>query len=183
MDVKSLRTWGIAVSAAAIASLLTFAVTACEQQTVGPTSEQTTVTELEGDAQALASTEQAPSDDVVFETAEAPPPPVRGGTMIGFLVRFQGTGPMARAQALAARGQEAQAERAIETQLARQAAFRGLCFDRFTVGAAEVVLRTCAAVPQTEHASASARWLARLNAMPGVTYADANAAVTQDRTP
>ncbi|WP_395645055.1 hypothetical protein [Terricaulis sp.] len=169
MDVMALRTWGIAVSAAAIASLVTFAVSACDR----PPSQ---VEEQLPVAQGIAQVAQAPSDRD-HEPASA----ARAAAPTSFVVRFQGNGPMARAQAQAAGGQQTAAQRAIEAQLARQAAFRGLCFDRFTVGAAEVVLRTCTAAPPPEQAQITARWLARLNAMPGVAYADANATVSQDR--
>lgn len=102
---------------------------------------------------------------------------------IAFLVRFQGTGPIARAQARAARGQTAQAERQIAAQLARQTAFAGLCFDRFTVGAAEVVLRSCDAVAANQRAAVQAQWLQRLQAMRAVAYVDANASASPARAP
>lgn len=170
MDVNALRTWGIAASAAAIAALTTFALTARDE----PAAEA-----AQTETQGVAEIAQSASDDVVLEAADAAASP--RGEALGFLVRFRGQGPLARAQAEAAQGQEQVAQRAIETQLARQAAFRGLCFDRFTVGAAEVVLRTCAVVPAAARARMSQSWLRRLNAMPGVAYADANATVTQDR--
>jgi hypothetical protein len=102
---------------------------------------------------------------------------------VGFLVRFRGNGPVARAQALAARGQVAQAERRVRAQLARQSGLRGLCFERFTVGAAEIVLRSCEAVSPRQNAAVQARWLARLNAMASVEYADANVAASTERAP
>lgn len=98
---------------------------------------------------------------------------------LGFLVRFRGTGPIARAQALAQRGDLTAAQRQIEQQLRRQTDFAGLCFDRFTVGGAEVVLRTCAAIVASEQAGVQQRWLTRLRAMRGVAYVDANASVSQ----
>lgn len=102
---------------------------------------------------------------------------------VGFLVRFRGNGPIARAQALAVRGQLARAERQVQTQLARQSGLHGLCFDRFTVGAAEIVLRSCEHVAPAQRAAFQARWLSRLNAMNSVEYADANAAVSRERAP
>jgi len=102
---------------------------------------------------------------------------------VGFVVRFQGDGPIARAQAQAARGRLAEARAVIETQLRRQEALSGLCFDRFTVGAAEIVLRSCAPVAAGERRAYEARWLARLRAMRAVAYADANATLTQERSP
>lgn len=121
-------------------------------------------------APAAQATPQQP-----YQIAQAQAEPV------AFLVRFRGGGPIARAQAQAARGQSAAAQRSIEVQLQRQSAFAGLCFDRFTVGAAEVVLRTCDAIAASERASVQARWLERLQAMRAVAYADANTTATQGR--
>lgn len=100
---------------------------------------------------------------------------------VSFLVSFRGSGPIARAQADAARGRIAQAQARIEDELHSQSEFAGLCFDRFTAGAAEVVLRTCEPVPASERTSVEARWLSRLRAMRAVAYADANAIATIER--
>lgn len=94
---------------------------------------------------------------------------------ISFLVRFRGAGPMARAQVAAARGRVAQAQARLEAELRRQRAFAGLCFDRFTAGAAEIVLRTCDPVTAPERTATETQWLSRLRAMPAVAYADLNA--------
>ena len=102
---------------------------------------------------------------------------------VGFIVRFRGGGPIARAQANAARGQTTQAQRQVEIQLARQTAFSGLCFDRFTVGGAEIVLRTCETIAASERAGVQQSWSARLRRMRAVEYVDANATVTQQRAP
>lgn len=110
------------------------------------------------------------------EVAQAP-----GAAPASFLVRFRGSGPVARAQASAARGNLAEAQRRIEVQLRRQSGLAGLCFERFTAGAAEVVLRTCEPVAAGERANVEQRWLTRLRAMAAVAYADANAAATQGR--
>src|SRR5262249_38311053 len=98
-------------------------------------------------------------------------------SQIAFVVRFQGSGPIARAQALAARGELARAERQVHAQLRRQSGLHGLCFDRFTVGGAEIVLRTCP--PST--GAQQQRWLTRLRAMPSVAYVDENATASPDR--
>lgn len=102
---------------------------------------------------------------------------------VGFIVRFRGHGPIARAQGQAARGQTAAAQRQVEVQLRRQTAFSGLCFDRFTIGGAEMVLRTCEAVAASERQAVQQRWSARLRAMRAVEYVDVNATVTQERAP
>lgn len=102
---------------------------------------------------------------------------------LGFIVKFRGSGPIARAQALAARGQLGPAQRQVEIQLGRQSAFAGLCFDRFTVGGAEIVLRTCEDVAASERSAVQQSWGARLRAMRAVEYVDANATATQQRAP
>jgi hypothetical protein len=158
MDVNALRNWGIAVSAALMLAALAVAA-------MGPEPMP---------AQALTPIEP------FYQVAQAEP---GAPTPVGFIVRFRGNGPIARAQALAARGREAQAGRQVADQLERQGAFGGLCFDRFTVGGAEIVLRSCRVVAPSERAAFQTRWLARLNAMPAVEYADANTAVAQDRAP
>ncbi len=101
---------------------------------------------------------------------------------VAFVVRFRGEGPIARAQAGARQGDLQAAQRVIESQLQRQAALAGLCFDRFTAGAQEVVLRTCEPVGVTEQARVQRDWLTRLRAMRAVAYADANAAASPGRT-
>lgn len=153
MDLNAMRMWGIAVSGALMAGALVVAV--------------------QPSARVEAQQPVAGTFEVAQAAATAGP--------VAFLVRFQGSGPIARAQASAARGGTAAAQQRIETQLRRQRSFAGLCFDRFTVGAAEVVLRTCASVPANERASVQQSWLARLQAMRGVAYADANATVSPDR--
>lgn len=102
---------------------------------------------------------------------------------VGFIVKFRGSGPIARAQAQAARGELEPATRQVEAQLMRQTAFAGLCFDRFTVGGAEIVLRTCEPVAANERGAVQQGWGARLRAMRAVEYVDANATVTQERAP
>lgn len=152
MDAGPLRVWGIAASAAVMAVALTLALRPTQNaQAEPPTAYQV--------AQAGA-------------TAAAP---------VAFLVRFRGSGPIARAQARAARGQTQSAQSEIEAQLLRQTAFAGLCFDRFTVGASEVVLRTCDPVAASERARVQQDWLNRLRAMRSVEYADANTAATPGR--
>jgi len=153
MNLQALRGWGVVVSGAMMAAALVVAVQPA--------------------AQPQART-QAPEQ--TFEAAQAQP----HAAPIAFLVRFQGGGPIARAQALAQRGQQDAAQRQIEVQLRRQRAFAGLCFDRFTVGAAEIVLRTCAAIVASERESVQQRWLVRLRSMRAVAYVDAN--VTASRS-
>jgi hypothetical protein len=151
MDVNALRSWGMAASGAVMAVAMVIAL------------------------QPAPSAQAAPQ--AAFEVAQA----ASSAAPVAMLVRFRGAGPIARAQARAARGQTTQAQREVEAQLERQTAFAGLCFDRFTVGGAEIVLRTCAAVAANESASVQQSWLSRLRAMRAVEYADANTTATQGR--
>ncbi len=118
--------------------------------------------------------------------ASAQPPPELAQAQSGhvaFVVRFRGDGPIARAQVLAARGDEARAARQVEAQLQRQRALSGLCFDRFTLGGAEIVLRSCEPVPPSARQAYATRWLARLDAMRAVDYVDANAEASPQAAP
>ena len=151
MNIEALRLWGMAVSASLMAAALFVAF-------------------RPAGIEARAQTEPAPAS----ARAEA--------RHVGFIVRFRGQGPIARAQARAAAGGETSAaQREIEVQLVRQTAFNGLCFDRFTVGASEVVLRSCEAAPAREAAGVQQAWLARLQAMRAVAYADANTNVSAEQ--
>ena len=118
---------------------------------------------------------QAQSDAQLAQSQTAEP--------LGFIVKFRGSGPIARAQGLAARGELGAAQRQVEIQLERQTAFSGLCFDRFTVGGAEIVLRTCDVVAARERSAVQQSWVARLRAMRAVEYVDVNASATQQRAP
>jgi hypothetical protein len=118
------------------------------------------------------STQAAPRQASEQAAAAAP---------IEFLVAFRGGGPIARAQAQARRGQTSEGEERIRTELRRQSEFQGLCFSRFTLGAAEVVLRTCAAIVASERTTVQERWLAQLRGMRAVAYVDVNATATQNR--
>lgn len=97
---------------------------------------------------------------------------VAAPTPLAFAVRFRGDGPIARAQALAAAGSERRASRRVPAELRRQAAFDGLCFEGFTRRAAEIILKPCGDVADAERAEFQTRWLASLNRMGAVEYAN-----------
>jgi hypothetical protein len=154
MDVQVLRFWGMVVGLALIGVALWIAA-------LGPEA---------APARAIAR--------VPVQLAQT-----QAASPSSFLVRFRGAGPIARAQADAARGRTTQAQHRIEAQLRRQRAFAGLCFERFTAGAAEVVLRTCNPVAARERAAIEAQWLSRLRGMRAVAYADVNATAALERAP
>jgi len=129
---------------------------------------------------ALAFSFTAPAPAALAQPAQTQAPAARAEP-VAFLVRFQGQGPIASAQRAAQGGRLAQGQRVIEAQLARQTAFAGLCFDRFTAGAAEVVLRTCDVIAANARAATQQNWLTRLQAMRAIAYVDANAVASQSR--
>lgn len=181
MEANLLRSVGIAVGAAALAGALAIATLKGDPE--APAADIPPPAIAGPMAPAPPEVEASePTDPTVFETADAgaAPPP---GAPLTFLVRFQGSGPLARAQHLALEGREAEARSAAQSALLRQSSLRGLCFDRFTVGGAEMVLRLCEAPPESGRAQATARWLARLRDMPAVAYADTNSTAAPARTP
>jgi hypothetical protein len=104
------------------------------------------------------------------------------GERVEFLVSFKQGGALGDAQALAARGELERAGAAARSALARSAGLNGLCFERFTLGGAEMVLSVCrpTASPVTE----GERWLKRLRGMSNVNYADTDVIVnTQTAKP
>jgi|CXWL01.1.fsa_nt_gi hypothetical protein len=168
MDSTALRSWGIAAGAVLLAGALAIANTD-DSAAIAPSAVTVPIA--------------APgAPDALFTPAQAEAP-VADGAPIGFVVRFEGAGPLGRAQAAAARGRLRQAQSAAEQALARQRQFRGLCFDRFTVGGAEMVLRSCAPVAANQRAQVTNAWLSRLRAIPAVAYADVNSAAATQRAP
>lgn len=153
MNANAIRAWGIAASGAVMAVALAISL----QAPPSPEAQAKQITDA-----AVQSSRPA---------------------VVSFVVRFQGSGPIARAQARAARGDVERAAREVEVQLRRQRAFAGLCFDRFTAGGAEIVLRTCAPIASQDSAAVQQTWLSRLRAMRAVAYADANVTAAPGRAP
>lgn len=178
MEAKALRNWGLGVGAAAIAGALALAALTGDPKPAPPPDRPVAAAPLPA-APTVAPV--APSVDPVFDAAAADAPP--DAEPISFLVRFEGDHPLARAQSLAAQGREAPARRAAEAALAQRRDLSGLCFDRFTVGGVEIVLRTCTPPPAFERDAERRRWLERLQAMPGIAYAEENAAVQPQARP
>lgn len=175
----ALRTWGLVATAAALSSALTIvALTSCDSQIA---------TEPHSEPPPSAAATSAPvttaaEAPIIAEPAEAVATPATAPQTLAavpararpsFVVRFVDPHPLARAQAIAASGRVAEGRRAAIAAINGQANLRGLCFDRFTVGAAEIVLAACQPVEGPD--AYRARWLRRLNAMRGVEYAEANA--------
>jgi hypothetical protein len=100
-----------------------------------------------------------------------------------FVVRFREPHPLARAQALEAAGQCEQAQQLARETIAARADLAGLCFDRFTLGGAEIVLKACAPISPDEAEAFQRTWVERFATMDGVEYADANLVVTPAECP
>ncbi|MGE3143908.1 MAG: hypothetical protein AB7L65_11360, partial [Hyphomonadaceae bacterium] len=128
-------------------------------------------------------TSEDPSlNDPVFESAGAADPPrvEEDGAVpppepvISFIVRFAAPHALAAAQTQAAAGDLAAAANAARAAIRASRDLRGLCFDRFTAGGAEIVLKACTPVPRAQELAFQQRWTRRLAHMSGVEYADAN---------
>jgi hypothetical protein len=89
-----------------------------------------------------------------------------------FIVRFRAPHPLLRAQELEAAGRCQEAQQLARQTIAARPELAGLCFDRFTVGGAEIVLGACA--PVADAAAFQQTWAQRFAAMEGVEYAEPN---------
>jgi len=155
-NAKKMRDWGLGASIAVILVSLGVALLGG-----APTKAAPAAVEPEHIAPIVnAPTQSAP-------TAPAPAPP------LSFTIRFAPEHPMAHAQDLQAQGRLWEAHAEAERILAARRDLIGLCFDRFSPGA-EIVLKPCRAVSRNQEAQARRYWLARFQAMPGVSYVEAN---------
>lgn len=93
---------------------------------------------------------------------------------MSYLVNFRPSHALGRAQALQSAGRYDEAELLAAGTLRDDASLRGLCFERFTVGGAEVVLKVCAPSPWEERSVTQDRWLEQLGLTPGVAYVERN---------
>ena len=180
MDTKEVQRWGVLIGGFAIAAALLVAsrTEPAETQPM-PTSR--------ANASAVPSNDSAPkiapSTAAPEQPAPAPAQPLfevagESGSSttanVSFVVRFQPSHPLARAQNLAQQGKHSDAARTARTTIEGRADLRGLCFDRFTIGGAEIVLRACNSVPATQRETFQRNWTRRLGAMNGVEYAEPN---------
>lgn len=93
---------------------------------------------------------------------------------MSYIVRFRQSHALGRAQSLETDGRHDEARTLAAATLRDDASLRGLCFEHFTAGGAEVVLRVCEPSQWEERAVTQRRWLAQLGATPGVAYVDRN---------
>jgi hypothetical protein len=95
-------------------------------------------------------------------------------TASSIIVAFTGEHPLARAQILESEGRHAQAAAAAQAALASDPQLAGLCFDRFTLGGAEIVLRPCAPLTGAAGEHFVRERAHALAALPSIAYAEPN---------
>ena len=183
MQPKTLRNWGLAAGVAAMAGALGIATFTRDPASAPEPQRPAMAAALpnilapwQNDGEKASRSEPADNPlDLVFGTADSDAAP--DDPPATFLVRFAEDHPLARAQALAAEGRENAAQRAAERGVRTDRELRGLCFDRFTAGGAEIVLKPCAPVAPEDREDFRQEWAEKLSAMPGVDYAEANVIV------
>lgn len=94
-----------------------------------------------------------------------------------FVARFKADHPLGRAQSLDASGRRTEAEQLARDTLRDAPELSGLCFERFTLGGAELVMAVCAYTPMGQTGAVQVDWLDRFARMEGVEYAEPNAIV------
>ena len=173
MDDKTLRNAGIALGGGALAVAVAIASMSGGglKPTPFPSPPEAAAPTISGPSGDVSAAPSAPTPAV--EPAAAVPPPEDLTTT--FIVRFKAAHPLGKAQALAAKGRLTAAAAAAKKALAA-GDMKGLCFERFTLGGAETVLRLC---PDTQ--TSAKAWLTKLRTSPDVEYADANVTVDVEK--
>lgn len=116
------------------------------------------------------ATLQAPPSVGEVEQVQADAP----GLRVSFLVNFRSSHALGQAQALEGAGRHDEAQALAAAALRDDAALHGLCFDRFTLGGAEIVLSVCAPLSLQDSFVSQRRWLEHLGATPGIIYVERN---------
>lgn len=93
---------------------------------------------------------------------------------VSFIVNFSSAHALGRAQALQAAGRFDEAAKLVAATLSDDRELRGLCFEHFTLGGAEIVLSVCAPSSLEESFGTQRRWLGHLGATPGLIYVERN---------
>lgn len=96
---------------------------------------------------------------------------------MSYIVNFRPWHALGRAQAMQSAGRYQEAELLVAVTLRDDPSLRGLCFERFTAGGAEIVLNVCAPSHWEERSVTQGRWLAQLGVTPGVAYVERNLVV------
>ncbi|MGE4037879.1 MAG: hypothetical protein AB7F85_09020 [Hyphomonadaceae bacterium] len=99
---------------------------------------------------------------------------VEAPSRMSYIVNFRPSHALGQAQILQNAGRYDEAEQLVVVTLRDNIALRGLCFERFTVGGAEIVLNVCAPDPFEDPLVTQDRWLEQLGATMGVAYVERN---------
>jgi hypothetical protein len=118
----------------------------------------------------------APPTTVLAENDVEPRAPDASSQPMSYLVNFRPSHALGRAQALQSAGRYDEAELLVAATLRDDASLRGLCFERFTAGGADIVLSVCSPSAWEERAVTQRRWLEQLGVTPGVAYVERNLA-------
>lgn len=96
---------------------------------------------------------------------------------VSFIANFRSSHALGQAQVLEGAGRHDEAQALAAAGLRDDAALHGLCFDRFTLGGAEIVLSVCAPSSLEDTFVMQRRWLEHLGATPGIIYVERNLVV------
>jgi hypothetical protein len=102
---------------------------------------------------------------------------------VSFIVNFRSSHDLGRAQGLQNAGRFDEAAQLVAATLRDDAALSGLCFERFTLGGAELVLNVCAPSSLEESFETQRRWLEQLEGTPGVDYVERNLVAQHEDAP
>ncbi|MBL8551087.1 MAG: hypothetical protein JNJ73_13960 [Hyphomonadaceae bacterium] len=181
MDERAVRLWGVIVGGGCIAAALGVAVLGGPAgKSLPDETPPKTIARTVAPVAPDKRIEVADASDVAAP-AVAPTPAQTSGQSLSFLIAFAPGHPLKAAQDLEAQGRHAQAVEAVRAALQANRDLRGLCYDRFTLGGAEIVLRLCTPAPASEAAAVQRRWTTRLAAMNGVQYAEPNVVAQPER--
>jgi hypothetical protein len=123
---------------------------------------------------ALASCMPAATSQTPLVDGAEQPLSVEAPSRMSYIVNFRPSHALGQAQILQNAGRYDEAEQLVVITLRDNIALRGLCFERFTVGGAEIVLNVCAPDPFEDPLVTQDRWLAHLGATMGVAYVERN---------
>jgi hypothetical protein len=182
---RVLQRWGVIAGAGVVAAALVVSTLTAPEDPPPPAPESADATSgatappaatpaPPAGAKTAAEVASAGEPTPIVEPADVGGPPPAGAAYPSLLVRFEAPHPMARAQALAAAGRFDEAAESARQTIRTRRDLRGLCYDRFTNGGAEVVLRACAPVPRAQRTRFQETWAQRLNSVEGVEYAEPN---------
>lgn len=100
---------------------------------------------------------------------------------VSFIVNFRTTHVLGQAQALERAGRHDEAAGLVAAALRDDATLHGLCFERFTLGGAEIVLSVCAPTSLEDSFLTQRHWLEHLGSTPGIIYVERNLVAYHDK--